>query len=55
MCRQGKYYTDPGQVDSESYQASDPKLGANLWELSHTVIREKLGVDGLLPWDAGKK
>jgi hypothetical protein len=55
VSRQGKYYTDPGKVGGESNQASDPKLGANLWELSHTVVREKLGPDALLPWDTGKK
>jgi hypothetical protein len=50
-----QYYKDPGSVGGESAQASDPKLGANLWELSLQVIREKLGDDGLLPWDAGKQ
>jgi len=50
---QGKYYTDPGKVGGESNQACDEKLGANLWALSHTVIREKLGPDGLLSWDTG--
>jgi hypothetical protein len=49
-----QYYTDPGAVGGESNQASDAKLGANLWELSHTVVREKLGPDALLPWDAKK-
>jgi hypothetical protein len=55
ILRQGKYYTDPGKVGGESSQASDEKLGTNLWELSQTVIHEKLGPDALLPWGAGKK
>jgi len=52
---QGKYYTDPAKVGGESNQACDEKIGANLWNLSNKVVKEKLGEDGLLPWNAGKK
>lgn len=47
---EGKYFTDPGQLGNESKQACDPELGRNLWNLSEQIVREKVGVDALLPW-----
>ncbi|MCJ1259801.1 hypothetical protein MMC24_007640 [Lignoscripta atroalba] len=47
----GVYLTDPGQLGKETSQASDPDLGAALWDLSHRLIKEKVGGDALLPWD----
>lgn len=35
-----------------SDDAKDEKLGENLWELSHNIVKEKLGADALLPWNA---
>lgn len=51
---EGKYFTDPAVIGSESKQACDPELGRNLWKLSEDIIREKAGADALLPWDAEK-
>ncbi|KDQ57684.1 hypothetical protein JAAARDRAFT_58272 [Jaapia argillacea MUCL 33604] len=48
--KQGMYYTDPGENGKESAQASDEKLGANLWMLSEQLVRERLGDNALLPW-----
>ena len=48
----GWYFTDPGKTGSETSLASDPKLGAALWDLSDQIIREKLGDDALLDWNA---
>ncbi|MCJ1245092.1 hypothetical protein MMC30_002293 [Trapelia coarctata] len=48
----GVYLTDPGQLGKESSQASDPNLGAALWELSERLVKEKVGPDALVPWDA---
>lgn len=48
--KNGWYYTDPEQPGKESLQASDDKLGAALWDLSHRIIREKLGEDALVDW-----
>lgn len=50
----GSYFTQPGVTGCESRQACDPELGRNLWELSESVVKEKLGEDALLPWDEGK-
>ncbi|CAJ2510863.1 Uu.00g064880.m01.CDS01 [Anthostomella pinea] len=50
----GYYFSDPGQPGKESAQASDPTLGAALWELSQRVINEKVGDDALTDWDAGR-
>ncbi|CAK49037.1 uncharacterized protein An09g01150 [Aspergillus niger] len=38
----GYYFSDPAQPGKESAQASDPSLGAALWDLSHRIIKEKL-------------
>ena len=46
----GYYFSDPGQPGKESAQASDPTLGAALWELSERIIREKVGEDALVDW-----
>jgi len=36
----------------ESKQANDRNLGLALWDLSHRLIKEKLGPDALNSWDA---
>lgn len=46
----GFYFNDPDKVGKESAQASDEKLGSALWDLSHRLIREKLGEDALVDW-----
>jgi len=48
----GYYFSDPGQLGKESSQASDPKLGDALWELSERIIKEKVGDDALVDWSA---
>ncbi|EMD37864.1 hypothetical protein CERSUDRAFT_136766 [Gelatoporia subvermispora B] len=50
----GAYLTDPAQRGEESNMAQDPQRGKNLWQLSEELVREKLGKDGLLPWDEVK-
>lgn len=50
----GYYLTDPSQPGKESKQASDPALGAALWELSQRLITEKVGPDALVDWNATK-
>ena len=40
------------QLGKESSQASDPALGTDLWELSDSTIREKLGSDALVDWNS---
>lgn len=47
----GFYLSDPGKPGKESSQASDPALGAALWELSERLVKEKVGPDALVPWD----
>jgi NAD(P)-dependent dehydrogenase (short-subunit alcohol dehydrogenase family) len=47
----GYYFTDPGQPGKESAQASDPELGAKLWDLSHRMVKEKLGEHALVSWN----
>jgi hypothetical protein len=47
----GWYFNDPDTPGKESSQASDPALGTALWELSHRIIKEKLGEDALLDWN----
>jgi len=42
---------DPGKPGKESSQASDPALGAALWELSERLVKETVGPDALVPWD----
>lgn len=48
----GWYLNDPGMPGKETTQASDPVLGAALWDLSYRLIKEKLGEDALESWDA---
>jgi len=47
----GYYFSDPGQPGKESNQASDPTLGAALWELTGRIIKEKVGEDDFAKWD----
>jgi len=46
----GYYFQDPGMPGKESSQASDPALGAALWDLSERIIKDKLGDDALVDW-----
>jgi hypothetical protein len=48
----GYYFSDVGQPGKESSQASDPKLGAALWDLSHRIIKDKVGDDALTDWSS---
>jgi len=48
----GYYFTDPGQPGKESKQASDPALGAALWELSMRIVKDKVGEDALVDWNS---
>lgn len=48
----GYYFTDPGQPGEESSQASDPALGAALWDLSQRLIKDKVGEDALVDWSS---
>jgi hypothetical protein len=50
----GYYFSDPGQPGKESKQASDPTLGAALWELSERIIKEKIGEDAIVDWSSTK-
>lgn len=50
----GYYFTDPGQPGKESSQASDPALGAALWDLSERIIKNKVGEDALADWSSSK-
>ncbi|RAH77891.1 short-chain dehydrogenase [Aspergillus japonicus CBS 114.51] len=46
----GYYFSDVAQPGKETGQASDPVLGAALWDLSHRLIREKAGEDAVVDW-----
>ncbi|KAL1965616.1 hypothetical protein VTN77DRAFT_5293 [Rasamsonia byssochlamydoides] len=46
----GVYLTDPGKLGKESSQASNPELGAALWNLSEELVKQKLGEDALADW-----
>lgn len=48
----GYYFSDVGQLGKESKQASDPQLGAALWDLSIRLIKNKVGEDALADWNA---
>jgi hypothetical protein len=48
----GYYFNDPGQPDKETKQASDPALGAALWDLSTRIIKDKVGEDALVDWNS---
>ncbi|CDZ96711.1 short-chain dehydrogenase [Phaffia rhodozyma] len=47
----GYYFSGSSTPGKETAQCSDPEIGDNLWNLSHQIVREKLGPDGLTPWD----
>lgn len=49
---QGVYVTDPGKWGGETSQAQNEELGENLWNLAHTLIKEKAGADALLDWQS---
>lgn len=51
---QGRYFVNPGQLGDESEMACNEELGERLWHLSEGLVRDKLGVDALLPWDEGE-
>ncbi|KAM7196686.1 short-chain dehydrogenase [Rhypophila sp. PSN 637] len=48
----GWYFNDPDTPGKESAQASDVQLGNALWDLSHRIIKDKLGDDALVDWNA---
>ncbi|KAL4940456.1 hypothetical protein BDV06DRAFT_196700 [Aspergillus oleicola] len=48
----GHYFTDPGQPGKEASLANDVELGNALWNLTHQMIREKVGQDGMVDWNA---
>jgi hypothetical protein len=48
----GYYFADPDQPGKETAQASDPALGAALWDLSTRLVKEKVGDDALIDWNA---
>lgn len=48
----GYYFSDPGQLGKETAQASDPKLGASLWELSERLVKDVVGEDALTDWSS---
>ncbi|KAK3370572.1 hypothetical protein B0H63DRAFT_487257 [Podospora didyma] len=48
----GWYFSDPDTPGKETSQASDPKLGSALWDLSERLIKDKLGDDALVDWNA---
>lgn len=50
----GYYLSDPGQLGKETPQASDPKLGEALWDLSLRLIQEKVGENALMDWNSAK-
>jgi len=48
----GYYFQDADMLGKESNQASDPMLGAALWDLSHRMIRDVVGQDAFCDWNA---
>jgi len=48
----GYYFVDPDKEGNETTQASNPELANNLWELSTSLIKEKLGDDALIDWNS---
>lgn len=44
------YFSDPGQLGKERSQASDPGLGAAIWDLRERIVKDKLGEDALVDW-----
>lgn len=51
----GYYFSDVAQYGKESKQASDPALGAALWDISERLIKEKVGEDALADWTSTKQ
>ncbi|KAH0024973.1 NAD(P)-binding protein, partial [Aureobasidium melanogenum] len=47
----GYYLQDVGSPGKKTSQASDPTLGAALWDLSARLIKDKVGPDAFTPWD----
>ncbi|KAL4983313.1 hypothetical protein BDW68DRAFT_194536 [Aspergillus falconensis] len=47
----GYYFTDPGKPGKESTMANDVELGNALWNLSHDMVREVVGEEGMVKWD----
>ncbi|KAF4980644.1 hypothetical protein FZEAL_3393 [Fusarium zealandicum] len=47
----GWYFADPDTPGKETAQASDPNLASSLWDLSSSLIKEKLGQDALVDWN----
>ncbi|BAE63496.1 hypothetical protein BDV35DRAFT_347913 [Aspergillus flavus] len=50
----GYYFSDSAQPGKETSQASDPTLGASLWDLSHRIIQDKVGKDAIVDWNSSK-
>lgn len=48
----GYYFTDPGQPGKETSQASDPALGAALWDLSERMVKSVVGEGALTDWNS---
>lgn len=48
----GYYFVDPDKEGNETTQASNPELADNLWKLSESLIKEKLGNDALIDWNS---
>jgi len=48
----GYYFADPDKEGNETSQASNPELASNLWDLSTSLIKEKLGDDALVDWNS---
>ena len=48
----GYYLADPGQPGKESKQASDPALGAALWQHSERLVKDVVGEDALQDWSS---
>jgi len=46
----GEYFDDVGHAGGDTSQAKDRALGQALWDLSHRLIREKVGNDALNDW-----
>ncbi|KAM0551825.1 hypothetical protein ACHAPJ_008160 [Fusarium lateritium] len=47
----GYYFVDPDKEGNETNQASNPELASNLWDLSTSLIKEKLGDDAFVDWN----
>ena len=49
------YFADPRQPGKETAQASDPALGAALWDLITRLAKKKVGEDASLEWNGGDR